>query len=547
MTLPSTAIFEVQNGGDDSANGGGFNPSNANMATDLAATSGTGSSPVVTSASYNFQARDVGHWLFIKSGTNWTPGWYQIASVAANAATLSAAAGSAFRYEGGVPSRATTANGCATTGSPSGGTWTIDYSQSTPISFTDLVAATTTTFTSAAKPIGKNFIGNIVSITSGTGWNVTRWEVSSVSGTTGTAANFYAGTTIATAASTGGTGGLGGPVASPGQGGDLYGNSSGSPAVFLKYNAANFVLNNTTINTSGGPVGFYGDWIAYFTGYETHRTVTNSDSNRPTVQVPAAGVSSICVFYVDASHAAPVLRNVIIDGNSKTSICGVSNAGYTHGICNNVKAINCTNYGFNGVWTTNCEGSGCGTNPAFGSCTCLGCTAHGNTAGGFSLCSVMFCLAYGNTGNGFTWGSFDVYLKVNSTAYNNTGDGFSLGGNYGNINTCVAYLNGGYGFNVVSQNTLFNCAAGSNTSGDFNSAGIVNVGPITLTADPFTNAAGGDFSLNTTAGGGAACRAAGFPGAFPGGTTTGYLDIGAVQHQDSGGGTAGMLYHTGGG
>lgn len=33
---------------------------------------------------------------------------------------------------------------------------------------------------------------------------------------------------------------------------------------------------------------------------------------------------------------------------------------------------------------------------------------------------------------------------------------------------------------------------------------------VTLTADPFTNAAGGDFTLNSTAGGGAACKAAGF-------------------------------------
>ena len=33
---------------------------------------------------------------------------------------------------------------------------------------------------------------------------------------------------------------------------------------------------------------------------------------------------------------------------------------------------------------------------------------------------------------------------------------------------------------------------------------------VTLTADPFTNDAGGVFTLNTTAGGGAACKAAGF-------------------------------------
>jgi hypothetical protein len=56
---------------------------------------------------------------------------------------------------------------------------------------------------------------------------------------------------------------------------------------------------------------------------------------------------------------------------------------------------------------------------------------------------------------------------------------------------------------------------------------------VTLTGDPFVNAAGGNFALNNTVGAGADCRAAGIPGAFPGGTTTGYLDIGAVQHRDS--------------
>lgn len=56
---------------------------------------------------------------------------------------------------------------------------------------------------------------------------------------------------------------------------------------------------------------------------------------------------------------------------------------------------------------------------------------------------------------------------------------------------------------------------------------------ITLTGDPFADAANGDFTLNNTAGAGAACRATGYPGITPGGT--GYIDIGALQHQDSGG------------
>lgn len=60
---------------------------------------------------------------------------------------------------------------------------------------------------------------------------------------------------------------------------------------------------------------------------------------------------------------------------------------------------------------------------------------------------------------------------------------------------------------------------------------------VSLTGDPFVDAANGDFRLNATAGSGAACRTAGFPGVTAGGT--GYLDIGALQHADPVGGGGG--------
>lgn len=72
------------------------------------------------------------------------------------------------------------------------------------------------------------------------------------------------------------------------------------------------------------------------------------------------------------------------------------------------------------------------------------------------------------------------------------------------------------------------------------------VGAVTLTASPFTNAAGNDFSLNNTAGAGAACREAGFPGALIDGSHTGYRDIGALQHQDAGGGVPKLAGEGGG-
>lgn len=53
-----------------------------------------------------------------------------------------------------------------------------------------------------------------------------------------------------------------------------------------------------------------------------------------------------------------------------------------------------------------------------------------------------------------------------------------------------------------------------------------------FTTDPsFTNAAGGDFSIGSSS----PAKATGYPGVFLGGST-GYLDIGAVQRQEAGGG-----------
>lgn len=81
-------------------------------------------------------------------------------------------------------------------------------------------------------------------------------------------------------------------------------------------------------------------------------------------------------------------------------------------------------------------------------------------------------------------------------------------------------------------------SGGSNTTSNFwdyndfynNTTDRTNVtaGDNDLAVDPqFTAAASGDFSIGTN------LKAAGFPGAFQGGLSTGYLDVGAVQRQEA--------------
>lgn len=196
-----------------------------------------------------------------------------------------------------------------------------------------------------------------------------------------------------------------------------------------------------------------------------------------------------------------------------------------------------------------------------GACLVVACYAHdcsGNAAFDIPYCTALNCIAANNSSNGFSNGSTNVSaMAVNCIAYGGTsgGNGFiaSAASAFLLIN-CISASNSGRNYsgnsNSSGGNRTVNCASYNGTSPDIN---IVKSGFITLTANPFTNAGAGDFSLNTTAGGGAACRAAGIPGVFPGGTTTGYLDIGAAQ---SNGGTvtvpaeadvlAGVMYGAGG-
>jgi hypothetical protein len=119
------------------------------------------------------------------------------------------------------------------------------------------------------------------------------------------------------------------------------------------------------------------------------------------------------------------------------------------------------------------------------------------------------------------------------------------------ISNCIFAYNGnpsaGYGQNHAEAAPEVNArmflnrnnAYLSNTSGARNNVGA-GIGDVTLTVDPFVDRTNRDFRLNNTAGGGAACRAAGFPALRSGGTTTAYPDIG-LQHQDSGSGGAGPV------
>jgi hypothetical protein len=210
MALSGFTHYEVRaDATANNVNGGGFNPNNANMFTDLTTDTNTGNtaSPIVSSASYNFVAGDVGNYVFIKAGTDWLRGWYKIVSVASNKATLDAAIGKVQQWT----NRGTlnTVVGISSVGTPTNGTFAIDYCHATAaiVTNTDGAGAGTTTFTSAGSTFTKVMVGNLLHITNGgTGLTVGWYEIVSFTDAThvvldrtfgtGTGATFFVGGAI---------------------------------------------------------------------------------------------------------------------------------------------------------------------------------------------------------------------------------------------------------------------------------------------------------------------------------------------------------------
>ncbi len=542
-TIDDKIVFQVQSGGSDTNNGGGFSP-NATFATDLTATSGNTASPIVSSATYNFVAGDVNNYIFIQAGTNWVKGYYKIVSVASNAATLDAAIGHVILWSasGTTNGPVNTVVGIATVASPTSGTWGVDYSRSNSpfISFTDMVIGVTTTqFTSVANPAGPNWIGNIISVTSGTGFTVKRVQVTAF-----TLSGFIAtcDSSLGTTASTGGHGGLGGAIATPGLAMSFTGTINKVHAYVL--GSATYTLSSSN-NVAGGKVTLNNGGVII--GYSTNRYPYNLDANRPVFQsnsntysLVTSGGGTLSLHCIDFEN-----------GNSNTSITGYDDSS------NNTQDV---------VW--NCKFNAIAIGVRFGNTSVV------------DNCYISNC----TNGSSCITGSDANNMVINSIFVGNTAISYSATINYGNIyynngwtasgmiagrivDRCLLHSNSGssgLGITAVhgtTTNTIFwnntgsgsfayngtndsiqsvnNCAFGSNTN-DVSISGAALDSRITrsiiLTADPCVSASTGNFALSTTAGGGPLLKLLGYPVNLSNGTTSQGLDVGPVQSISSGGG-----------
>lgn len=417
---------------------------------------------------------------------------------------------------------------------PTSGTPGTNYAQqdSPQVTYTDIVidATTNTKCTSAGTPFTSAHVGNVINVTSGTGFTVQRVQILSV-----TAAVATCDKSLGTLSSTGGNGKLGGGLLtiatalSAGIAGNTFNVKNGT---FTFTSAQNFATNGTYTNATNTMSGYNSAWGDAPTG-----------TNRPLI---TTATNSTRLFNIQGSGSNPltmvIFRNIRFSNTAGTRANGLW--ATTGGGCT-LKLINClldgfsqgingddgsSTWGFNLFLDTteikNCTGVGVinswdlSNQSAWGYIT--NCYIHDNGSHGFqvnssgsslTVCDTIFAR---NAGTGFL--SNKAYSVYNCNFDSNGADGIATTVSSGttsyqyNGQNNIFWNNTGYGIDflttAVDSSFWRNNAYGSNTTAARHFLGAGD-GDVTLTANPWTSSSTGDYSLNSTAGGGAACKAAG--------------------------------------
>lgn len=413
MALTAGTHFEIRsNATAGNLNGAGFNPASAAFPTDLTTDADTANtaSPVVSSATYNFAASDVGAWIYVAAGTNFIVGWYQIASVASNKATLSAAIGAGVVYTAASNSYApSTAVGIATVGTPTGGTFGIDYSQQTTAQFTATNLTTSgagaTTVTSATTNFTRMMVGNLIHITAGTNFQTGWYEIITFtdsgnvvldrtpsSGGAGASGTFYVG-------GAGTLDALADPFFEMIPAGSSVWIKSGTHTLSAPITVSS--TNSTTANPSN------------IMGYTSLRGDPCNGSSRPLLACGASGSTfGVAINIHNMSVTTTSLSGLALGTSSIAKNCKVVNSSTTASrtaitLNTNGSAIDCEAVSLNGT--------GIGSGQA--SARILGCYIHDSNIGVSTSSSntvVLGCLLEGNKTTALSIGS------VNNVIGNNT-------------------------------------------------------------------------------------------------------------------------------
>lgn len=561
----ANTAWEVRPTNGSDLNGGGFVPANGTKtvtaATDL--TIDATLSTKVTSAAHNFVAGDVNKWIMVTAGTGWIIGLYQIVSTASNAATLD---------------RSPVTSIAAATGHS--GTYDlydgIDYSQQNAAqvvldnsAITTSITTNVITFTGSTHATVLTEVGNYVHLASGTNITAGWWQITAVSA----AANNGTWTVNANIPSSGTTtnavGKMGGALQTLTTVASIY---VGSNKIFVKAESTITTTVSFTFATSTTPSQTTPHH--HLIGYTSSRTdsgrvsialstntgltainctgtganVLNFDINCASLGT-SQGIKVVQYSNVRNCKVSAFTLNGIIATNTQNSIIGnevtTGTSAATSGI--NIANIGTTVYVlYNNVHDNQCTGilgSGAPSGSIIGNLITnnTGATSDGIVAGQYDTL-VMFNTIFASGRDGirinFANGVISSVFK-NNLLVSNVGNGIMIGTAAGSQALATydgnAYYNNGV--NRKFMDDVGNAVAVNGVSP------YTNVLDIILTADPFTNSAGGDFTLNNTAGGGAAVRGHGVPASIVAATGTCASDMGVFQHADPAGGViAGQVF-----
>lgn len=422
----------------------------------------------------------------------------------------------------------------------SGGTdWT--QQDAAQYSVTDGVTAGTTTITSATANFGTDVVGNLISVSGGTGSVAQNWyEIKSRTNSTtivvdrSTGLTSGTGVTLKIGGALASIGGLGAALVALGTnwvaGLTVHVKSTAS----LTYTTANVALGKLDLSVAN----LTGKRIS-INGYASSRL---DDGTAPTIDVGAQAnftVVKTSGAYLNNQH---LIRNIAVLGNGNANVIAFDAATSYWGNDQFYKCVatSCTT-GWQGITSVRvrCTATSCTTGFKDGFNTY--CEAISGTTG-FLLSASSYglhacCLARSNSGVGFDIGAQYNLIFVKNTAVANGGDGFKsttydIGFTVGNL----AANNTGYGFNFASGGRgmlAFSNAAYSNTAGNYANAFLNAIAAVLPSGDPFIDLAAFDYRPDATPGEGSALRASlGCP------SQTNNQDIGAVQHSDPSGGVA---------
>lgn len=525
--IASTAVWAVNSSG-ASTGGGAFNPSNANFLTDFTATSATSTAPVISTASYNFVAGDVGAWIYVSAGTNWIPGRYKISSVAANAATVDATIGHAEIISSGGVYSPSTVQGCATTASPTAGTCGVDFSTLTAARYspTDLASVgSSTTLTSATAGFTRVMVGNYIQqTTTGTGaFGVIGWyEIVSYNSTSSVVTDRTTNNGTAEVAVTGFVGGAVSTIGKLGSASTGLGVVAGNQ-VFV---TGSFTMTSTTDTIAVSGTGtnllqMHGFSSVRGDGFQGH-TNTNGPlvtTNFPTITYTTGRATFTggawiieCINWVGAP-SNPTLQVV---NNTVVKRCKITNSS-TNG---SAAGFTCSTNGETQLFDSDVALTGASGGNYAVSMTGVadrinGCRITGGPNQGVVMASSVTLL------NTLVYKSTGIQVNVNATAatvvidhctiVGGTTDGITFLTGLVNANyvvNCMITDNGGYGINGTDAGALvfnsFNRFRG-NTSGNINNATAAtnassdgNQTTGSGTSSDYVNYASNDFNLIST-------------------------------------------------